>query len=88
MDMQLIKRIEKPIPKNVEIKEELSQPTLRTDAAEIKEPVMEQNSVLEINYQDYNYIPVCDNPIVQSVSNSGWQVSDIWRDLRIDNCYD
>ncbi|MBD0304650.1 MAG: hypothetical protein ICV85_21570 [Tolypothrix sp. T3-bin4] len=32
-----------------------------------------------------NYIPVRDNPIVQSVGKSGWQISDIWRDIRVDN---
>ncbi|OUL27298.1 hypothetical protein BV378_11780 [Nostoc sp. RF31YmG] len=88
MDMQLIKRIEKPIPKNVETKEELSQPTLRTDTAEIQEPVIENNPVMDSNYTNVNYIPVRDNPLVQSVGNSGWQASEIWRDLRIDNFYD
>ncbi|OUL32372.1 hypothetical protein [Nostoc sp. 106C] len=88
MDMQLIKRIEKPIPKNVETKEELSQPTLRTDTGEIQEPVIENNPVMDSNYTNVNYIPVRDNPLVQSVGNSGWQASEIWRDLRIDNFYD
>lgn len=32
-----------------------------------------------------NYIQVWDNPIVQSVGKSGWQISDIWRDIRVDD---
>lgn len=30
------------------------------------------------------HTPVADYPLVGSVGNSGWQVSDIWRDLRVD----
>ncbi|MCG6137666.1 MAG: hypothetical protein MET45_24025 [Nostoc sp. LLA-1] len=29
-----------------------------------------------------------DYPIVSSAGNSGWQASDIWRDLRVDSFYD
>ncbi|MFW9264730.1 hypothetical protein [Nostoc sp. CALU 546] len=32
-----------------------------------------------------DYVPFLDNPPVQSVGNSGWQVSDVWRDLRVDS---
>jgi hypothetical protein len=32
-----------------------------------------------------DYIPFLDNPPVQSVGNSGWQISDVWRDLRVDS---
>ncbi|MCC5662325.1 hypothetical protein LC608_36600 [Nostoc sp. XA010] len=32
-----------------------------------------------------DYIPFLDNPPVQSVGNSGWQVSDVWRDIRVDD---
>ena len=88
MDIQLIKRIEKPVLPKLETPEDLPQPTLRVDTVEIQEPIFESNPVLDINYQEPNYIPVRDNPIVQSVGNSGWQVSEIWRDLRIDNFYD
>ncbi|MBD2452347.1 hypothetical protein H6G76_35655 [Nostoc sp. FACHB-152] len=35
-----------------------------------------------------SYIPLLDNPPVQSVGNSGWQVSDVWRDLRVDRFCD
>ncbi|MBN3959145.1 hypothetical protein [Nostoc sp. NMS8] len=32
-----------------------------------------------------DYVPFLDNPLVQSVGNSGWQVSDVWRDIRVDS---
>ena len=32
-----------------------------------------------------NYIQMRDNPIVQSVGKSGWQISDIWRDICVDD---
>ncbi|BCL39645.1 hypothetical protein [Nostoc sp. MS1] len=37
----------------------------------------------------YPYVsPAPDYPLTGSVGNSGWQVSDIWRDLRIDGFCD
>jgi hypothetical protein len=32
-----------------------------------------------------DYIPLRDNRIVQSVGKSGWEISDIWRDIRVDD---
>ncbi|MBD2247452.1 hypothetical protein [Nostoc sp. FACHB-888] len=32
-----------------------------------------------------DYVPLLDNPPVQSVGNSGWQVSNVWRDIRVDD---
>lgn len=88
MDIQLIKRIEKPILPKPETQEELSQSAFSDDTVEIQEPIIQQQPVLDINYQEPSYIPLRDNHLVQSVGNSGWQVSEIWRDLRIDNFYD
>lgn len=34
---------------------------------------------------ELNYIQVRDNAKVQSVGKSGWQISDIWRDIRVDD---
>ncbi|BAY61093.1 hypothetical protein NIES22_11540 [Calothrix brevissima NIES-22] len=88
MDIQLIKRIEKPILPKPEAQEELSEPASSDDTFEIPEYTSQQQQVLDVNYQEPRYIPLRDNPLVQSVGNSGWQVSEIWRDLRIDNFYD
>jgi hypothetical protein len=48
-------------------------------------PVVEGKPVITPEPREPNYIPLPDNPIVQSVSNSGWQISDIWRDIRVDD---
>ncbi len=79
MDTQLIKVIEKPILKEVEKTEEPEQQNFPKVSVDIEE----EN--FDICYQEPNYIPVRDYPVVQSIGNSGWQASDIWRDIRIDN---
>jgi hypothetical protein len=85
MDIQLIKVIEKPILKEVEKTEEPEQQNFSSDPLDISEETLETKEVLNLGYQEPSYIPVRDYPVVQSVGNSGWQVSEIWRDIRIDN---
>jgi hypothetical protein len=85
MDIQLIKVIEKPILKEVEKTEELEQQNFSRDPLDIAEETLETKEALHLGYQEPSYIPVRDYPVVQSVGNSGWQASDIWRDIRIDN---
>ncbi|MEH2107441.1 hypothetical protein [Nostoc sp.] len=48
-------------------------------------PVVEEESVVISEPRVPDYIPFLDNPPVQSVGNSGWQVSDVWRDIRVDD---
>ncbi|RAM50428.1 MAG: hypothetical protein C6Y22_17715 [Hapalosiphonaceae cyanobacterium JJU2] len=79
MDIQLIKVIEKPILKEIEKTEEPEEQNFPNAGVDIEE----EN--IESSYQETNYISVGDYPVIQSVGNSGWQVSDIWRDIRIDN---
>jgi HEPN domain-containing protein len=88
MDMQLIRRIEKPVITKPETQEDLSELTLNADTVEIQEQIIQNNRVLDIDYEEPNYIPARDNRLIQSVGNSGWQVSEIWRDIRIDNFCD
>ena len=45
---------------------------------------VEEKPVITIEPRVPDYIPLLDNPPVQSVGNSGWQISDIWRDIRVD----
>ncbi|MBU7587510.1 MAG: hypothetical protein KAF91_32590 [Nostoc sp. TH1S01] len=62
------------------------------DTAATIEPVEQQQPAEEIAY------PVIESPtyhssaqsypVLQSVGNTGWQVSDIWRDLRVDSFCD
>ncbi|AFZ01281.1 hypothetical protein [Calothrix sp. PCC 6303] len=81
--MTLIKKSEQQLLlkiKKIEDEEQNIQP----DAKDISEVREEQT---QVNIES-NYIPARDNPIVQSIGNSGWQISDIWRDIRVDNFSD
>ncbi|BAY34596.1 hypothetical protein NIES2107_65010 [Nostoc carneum NIES-2107] len=63
-----------------------------TETVSTDEPIIDQQPDLEVESQLTEYLhvyaPVQDSPVLQSVGNTGWQVSDIWRDLRIDNFCD
>ncbi|MEA5601916.1 hypothetical protein [Nostoc sp. UHCC 0252] len=48
-------------------------------------PVVEEKPIITTLPKVPDYIPFLDNPPVQSVGNSGWQISDIWRDIRVDD---
>ncbi|BDA69998.1 hypothetical protein CAL7716_041640 [Calothrix sp. PCC 7716] len=84
--MTLIKKSEQLLLlkiKTIENEEENIQP----DAKDIPVVSPEQKPIV-IQNQESNYIPVRDNPMVQSIGKSGWQISDIWRDIRVDNFSD
>lgn len=83
MDMKLIKKSEKLLLNKIKLMEESEEENLSADTFENPEPIVEKE--LYIERREPHYIPVRDNPIVQSVGNSGWQVSDIWKDIRLDN---
>jgi len=83
--MKLIKKSEKALLKKIE---ELESQNIQTDTEDIAETVLETKPVINLEVGTSNYIPVRDNPIVSSVGNSGWQISDIWRDIRVDNFCD
>jgi hypothetical protein len=84
--MTLIKKSEQQLLlkiKKIEDEEQNIQPDTK-DIPEVRE---EQTQVI-IENKESNYIPMRDNPIVQSIGNSGWQISDIWRDIRVENFSD
>lgn len=84
--MKLIKKSEKLLLNKIKIMEESEEQNLPVETIENPDPTVEKKE--EPNYienQEFNYIPVRDNPVVQSVCNSGWQVSEIWKDIRLDS---
>ncbi|MBD0314111.1 MAG: hypothetical protein ICV86_15010 [Microcoleus sp. T3-bin5] len=85
MDLRLIKKSEKLVLKKIKMMEETEEPNQPPDSLDIPEPIIEEQKELYIDIREPNYIPVRDNPVIQSVGNSGWQVSDIWRDIRVDD---
>jgi hypothetical protein len=84
--MKLIKKSEKLLLDKIKSMEEAEEQNLLADLDNFSpsESLPAENQELYREYPEPNYIPVRDNPIVQSVGNSGWQVSDIWKDVRVD----
>lgn len=58
---------------------------LQPDTVNSSAPVVDEQPAAILLPREPDYIPFLDNPPVQSVGNSGWQISDIWRDIRVDD---
>lgn len=85
-NMRLIKKSEKLLLeqlKNTEVQEESSEP----DIIDNLEHLLPEAVLIETDSSYINYIPLRDNPIVYSVGNTGWQVSEIWKEIRLDDFY-
>lgn len=82
--MKLIKKSEKLL-QETQITEETKEPNLQGDFSNTEKTTDEEQLKQDIKYQESNYIPIRDNPVVLSVGNTGWQVSEIWKDIRLDN---
>ena len=92
--MELIRKIEKPILKkapvtNLSQQLELEVESIKTPktALEAKQKLEENSNKLEYG-SDYYYFPRFDNSPAQAIESSGWQASDIWREIRVDSYYD
>ncbi|AFZ25482.1 hypothetical protein Cylst_3330 [Cylindrospermum stagnale PCC 7417] len=83
--MRLIKKSEKLLLDQIKTTEESKELNLEAENLNIEEPTVEEQLELDIEYEETNYIPSRDNPVVLSVGRTGWQVSDIWKDIRLDN---
>ncbi|MEH2269625.1 MAG: hypothetical protein V7K68_14510 [Nostoc sp.] len=66
-----------------EAEDQLLQANTDNSTAPVVEVEEKPVAISELRVPDY--IPLLDNPPVQSVGNSGWQVSDVWRDIRVDD---
>ncbi|MBW4673408.1 MAG: hypothetical protein KME52_05135 [Desmonostoc geniculatum HA4340-LM1] len=86
--MKIIKKSEKLTLKKMKEMEEAEDQILQGETVDFSELVVEEKPVIAPEYKEPNYIPLRDNPLVQSVGNSGWQPSDIWREMRVDSFYD
>jgi hypothetical protein len=84
--MALIKKSEQLLLLKIKKIEDEEQ-NIRPDIKDTPEVSLEKKHVI-LEKRESNYIPVRDNPIVLSIGNSGWQISDIWRDIRVDNFSD
>lgn len=79
--------IKKPIASQLP-QEQLTQ----VDTVETSKPIIEQEPAVEAESQakEYprNHAQMQGYPLLQSTGNSGWQASDIWRELRVDGFCD
>lgn len=82
--MKLIKKSEKLL-RETKSTEETQEPNFQNDTINIQEPMVEEQPEGGLANKKPNYILARDNPIVLSVGKTGWQVSDIWKDIRLDN---
>jgi hypothetical protein len=83
--MKLIKKSEKLLLDKIKLMEEAEEKGFPADTLNVLEPMVEEHPEEYIEDGEISYIPVRTHPIVQSLGNSGWQVSDIWKDVRVDN---
>ncbi|MHC5863224.1 hypothetical protein [Nostoc sp.] len=85
---KIIKKSDKLTLKQMKLIEEAEDQLLleaNTDNSTAPVVELEEKSVPISEPRVPDYIPFIDNPPVQSVGNSGWQISDVWRDLRVDS---
>ncbi|MEH1945366.1 MAG: hypothetical protein V7L01_34860 [Nostoc sp.] len=87
IDMKrLIKKNPNPVRKKTEVTPPPTEPIEIPESQNIPEPVIEPNPPVYI--EDYvsesEYISEHYRPL-RSVGNSGWQPSDVWRELRVDD---
>jgi len=84
--MKLIKKSEKLLLKKIKTMEEEEELDLQQSDDTDEVPSWDEELLppnLEI--PEPNYIPLRDNPLVQSVGNTGWQISEIWKEIRLDS---
>jgi hypothetical protein len=83
--LKIIKRSDKLTLKQMKSIEEAEDQLQEANTANSTAPVVEEKPVAIPEPRVPDYIPLLDNPPVQSVGKSGWQISDIWRDIRVDD---
>lgn len=82
--MKLIKKSEKLLLEKIKIMEETEEENLQVDTIDLPESPVENKSESDVKFRENYYVHWRDRPI-QSVGNSGWQVSEIWKDIRLDD---
>lgn len=82
---KITKKSDKLTLRQMKLIEEAEDQLLQSDTLNSSTPVVEDKTTAISLPREPDYIPLRDNPLVQSVGKSGWQISDIWRDIRVDN---
>jgi hypothetical protein len=84
VNMKLIKKSEKLLLDKIKLMEEAEEQNLLAESVTVPEAIVEEEPEY-MDYEEFNYVPLSTHPLIQSVGNSGWQVSEIWKDVRIDS---
>jgi hypothetical protein len=82
--MKLIKKSEKLLLEKIKIMEETEEENLQVDTMDLPESPVDNQPEANVKFREPHYVHWHDRPI-QSVGNSGWQVSEIWKDIRLDD---
>ncbi len=82
---KIIKKSDKLTLRQMKLIEEAEDQLLQANTVNSPAPVVEEKPAVISPSREPDYIPFLDNPPVQSVGKSGWQVSDVWRDIRVDD---
>ena len=82
---KIIKKSDKLTLRQMKLIEEAEDQLQEANTVKYTAPVVEEQPVAISEPRVPDYVPFLDNPPVQSVGNSGWQVSDVWRDIRVDD---
>nr|WP_317615936.1 hypothetical protein [Nostoc sp. 'Peltigera membranacea cyanobiont' 213] len=82
---KIIKKSDKLTLRQMKLIEEAEDKLIEANTVHSSAPVVEDKPVITPEPRIPDYVPFLDNPPVQSVGNSGWQVSDVWRDIRVDD---
>ncbi|WP_190947656.1 hypothetical protein [Nostoc flagelliforme] len=87
IDMKrLIKKTSNPVRKKIELTPTLTEPIEMPESQNIPETVIEPNPSVYIEASKSDYISEhYRQERFNSVANSGWQPSDVWRELRVDD---
>jgi hypothetical protein len=84
-DMQrLIKKTSNPVRKKIEVTPPPTESIEMPESQNIFETMIEPNPPVYIEVSQSDYISEHYRPL-RSVGNSGWQPSDVWRELRVDD---
>jgi hypothetical protein len=83
--MQLVKKVEKPVLRNVKKTGQPKEQSFRADTVNTQELTVTNTNQEKVFVREHNYIPLSNHSVIESVGNSGWKVSDIWKDVRLDD---
>lgn len=89
-ELRILKKSNPPQQPPEQPPQQPQQPTPQVEPEPIDTPVAESQQTQNEPLPEYysHPAPAPDHPLAGSVGNSGWQVSDIWRDLRVDGFCD